>query len=210
MWKKGFRIVPVVLIIIAAVLMCLESCTGKSDTVSYDAVSYYGIDYVAAVSNDDFNAAYEIVDYFYQEYRDCPSECDEDYWMAVKHVMKAEAQLIAPDNNTSNNQRLVYKLTEISPVGKKPKSGDRVHDTSPYKCYVNFVEQYNSLCDEILSVAITYLNRDLAEKIASLYAQDAEGYATTWDKESGDYDIEVIYTWSSRDEAQKRIRFAFE
>lgn len=43
MWKKYCGIVPVVLIII----MCLESCTGKSS---------YGTNYVAAVSNDDFDA----------------------------------------------------------------------------------------------------------------------------------------------------------
>lgn len=153
------------------------------------------------------------MDYYYQKYRNNPSFWDDEYWPAVKHVMKAEAQVIAPDNNTSNNQRLVYKLTEISPVGKKPKSGDRVSDWAfynDYKYYVDFVEEYNGLCDEILSVAITYLNRDLADKIASLYVQDAEGYAGTEDEESGDYDIKVTYTWSSRDEALERIRFAFE
>lgn len=146
-------------------------------------------------------------------YSKLPSTADGDFWDRFTPIFKAECMDIIPLKEDQYNERVVWQLSSLTPVGVKPEPNRKMEYDSwspsvEYKNarkYVNFVAHYNQLVDEVVRLSITYSNKNMANRIVLLYLQDV---TITVQDSSSPYYWSASYSWRSRDNAKKAISTA--
>lgn len=148
---------------------------------------------------------------------------------AEDYIFNEEIQYLASLNDEQANNRLVLiinrqsvegtEFQEGTCLGKKINKSDLDdyggqfdhYDDSPaevrsYRKYISWSENHNSKCNNILNIAISCGNENLAKKIIHMYRKDPELLLKNEKKESGNlyYDVYAHYTNGSRDAAQKK------
>ena len=172
MWKGILGVIIVIAIICGLVDRCTTSCQSEQ---------LKPIKYIEAVDNADFEKAHEILNQHYakylEAYRRNPRKMDystKSYWQAAHHIYKAEMQYLLPLNDPEANNRLIYTLQSMNEIGRKPIANKSYgYDEYPeIEAYDKFTAGYNSLCNDMLDIAITYNNRDMAKRLLNLYKDD--------------------------------------
>lgn len=172
MWKTILGIIIVIAICVGAINQCATSCQSKK---------LEPIRYIEAVNDADFEKAHDILDLHYAEYLDqyrrnarYIDRKAKSYWSAAHHIYKAEMQYLLPLNDPDANNRLIYTLQSMNEIGVKPIEGkDYGYDDYPdVDAYAQFVGEYNSICDDMLEIALTYRNKEMAKKLLLLYKDD--------------------------------------
>jgi len=169
MWKGILGVIIVIAIICGLVDRCTSSCQSNN---------LKPIKYIEAVDNADFEKAHDILNQHYAKYLDAyrsnprkMSYSTKSYWQAAHHIYKAEMQYLLPLNDPEANNRLIYTLQSMNEIGRKPTS-DKSYGYDEYPevdAYAN-----NRLCDDMLDIAITYNNRNMAKRLLALYKDDVE------------------------------------
>lgn len=174
MWKIISGAIIVIAIICATVSQCATSCQHRK---------LEPIEYIEAVENADYEQAHELLNLHYAEYLDAYrrnprriSYYAKSYWSAARHIYKAEMQYLLPLNDPDANNRLIYTLQSMNAIGRKPIAGKsyRYDEYPEVDAYADFVAEYNALCNDMLEIAITYNNKDMARRLLNLYKDDVE------------------------------------
>lgn len=175
-------------------------------------------DYVAAIRDNDFELAHEILDDLYVDLIKSNSnnslnadKYSERYWAAADHIYKAEMNYLLSENDPEANKRMIYTLANMNIVGDVVKDGEHISYNQIPRCenYSTFTKRYNRICDEILKIAIFYKNQDMAEQIIKLYKQDND-FEHEWCGKTDKYIAHITNSWSSRDAAQKKLQEAID
>ena len=175
-------------------------------------------DYVAAIRENNFELAHEILDDLYVDLIRSNSnnsfdadKYSERYWAAADHIYKAEMNYLLSENDPEANRRMIYTLANMNIVGDVVKDGEHISYNQIHRCenYSTFTKRYNRICDEILKIAIFYKNQDMAEQIIKLYKQDND-FEHEWLNETDKYVAHITNSWSSRDAAQNKLQEAID
>lgn len=174
--------------LIAVLLLCslaAPAFVSCSDRNEYDHPSAY----LEAIDNNDFEKAHKVLTHLYGKYINAynkdlynKKECSRAYWTAAEHVYKAEMQWLLPQNDAEANRRLIYTLDEMNATGSEPIPG-HPYDYSDKKsgeAYMEFIDQYNKICLEIVKIAVHNGNLEMARQAIDMIKT---GYTM---KESGD------------------------
>lgn len=192
-------------------LIIWQSCSNSNNSNNETSTDAY----IQAVKNDDFVKAQDILDNIYADYLSLYNakaasrsleEARNKYWTAVMYIYKAEMQYLLPMNDSEANKRMIYTLQSMSPVGEKPLEGhtydgDFHHPfgSSPQLNFMVFSNEYNKLCLELIQIALTYDNIDIAEKVSKFVKP---GLSWKCIKEE---EFEYTYNDESKQEALKLI-----
>ena len=90
-------------------------------------------DYVAAIRDNDFELAHEILDDLYVDLIKSNSnnslnadKYSERYWAAADHIYKAEMNYLLSENDPEANKRMIYTLANMNIVGDVVKDGEHI------------------------------------------------------------------------------------
>lgn len=175
-------------------------------------------DYVAAIRDNDFELAHEILDDLYVDLIKSNSnnslnadKYSERYWAAADHIYKAEMNYLLSENDPEANKRMIYTLANMNIVGDVVKDGEHISYNQIHRCenYSTFTKRYNRICDEILKIAIFYKNKDMAEQIIKLYKQNND-FEHEWCGKTDKYIAHITNSWSSRDAAKRKLQEAID
>lgn len=158
--------------LITVLLLCslaapvFVSCSDRNE---YDHPSAY----LEAIDNNDFEKAHKVLTHLYGKYINAynkdlynKKEFSRAYWTAAEHVYKAEMQWLLPQNDAEANRRLIYTLDEMNATGSEPIPG-HPYDYSDKKsgeAYMEFIDQYNKICIEIVKIAVHNGNLEMARQ----------------------------------------------
>lgn len=140
----------------------------------------------------DFEAAHAFLDRIkkakvgYKEEYNYSSDKEKAIKNAEKEIFKYEMNYLVSQNTVEANNRLIYLLNEgnvPTPINEgaiinysyiyKNAPGEFGNNlTTEFEIYSNWVNDYNSRCDQILDFCILTHNEDLAKKILLVYRQD--------------------------------------
>ena len=175
----------------------LCSCGSKS-VKGADGTEYSS--YQEACRHQDFVAAYDWIE------KNDGSDDDKDY------VFNAEMLYLTSLGTEEASNRIVFLLAEYQIPGEvvndaSPEyfAGEQYHNA---KIYINGVKRFNKRCDNVIDLAITQGNKELALRIVDLYKEDV--------MVDGDYvDTKYIYfknprtSFLSKEYALDKINNAF-
>lgn len=199
------------------VMMTLLACLCVAVAASSCGNKNKGKDYVAAIKENNFELAHEILDELYTDLLNnnnadlyhASDKYSEKYWAAADHIYKAEMHYLLSENDEEANRRMIYTLANMNIVGDVVQDEEIISSNQIHRCenYSTFTKRYNRICDEILSMAIFYKNQDMAEQIVNLYKMD-NSFESEWLHETDKYVAHITNSWSSRDAAKERLQEA--
>ena len=157
----------VLLAMIGFGLATLCSCGSKS-VKGADGTEYSS--YQEACRHQDFVAAYDWIE------KNNGTDDDKDY------VFNAEMLYLTSLGTDEASNRIIYLLAEYQILGEvvtrtTPNITNNVEDYDGElyqntKEYINGIKRFNKRCDNVLDLAITQNNKELAKKIINLYKAD--------------------------------------
>ena len=131
--------------------------------------------YQQAVRNQDFEAA----DIFLDRIENDEGKDNEKYITARDFIVGHELTYLASVNSEESTKRIIYLLTEMRPESKKIPIGNfgvGTVDNCQYNelkkqidTYSLDVSNFNKQCHRILNLAITELNKELAQDVLKCY-----------------------------------------
>lgn len=163
--------------------------------------------FTEVVRDGDFEAAHKWLNNSYDYYRRNPDpfyENDQSYWSKAFELYTTEFNVLLKANDLEANERLLEELQNMNTLGfLQNVSTNKEYDRNYQEgvIYVEYVKNYNKLCDRILDAAIHYKNKDMARKIIKMYEEDGQ-YIRNFDKK--EYKI-IPLGYKSRDKAQKEL-----
>lgn len=191
------------LAIIGISIATLCSCGSKS-VKGADGKEYSS--YQEACRHQDFVAAYDWIE------KNNGSDDDKDY------VFNAEMLYLTSLGTEEASNRIVYLLAEYQISGEvvteaTPNIRNNVEDYDGVlyqntKEYINGVKRFNKRCDNVLDLAITQNNKELAKKIINLYKADINVIRD--DARWGDLSFgDTILLYTSKGNATEKYNEAF-
>ena len=192
-----------------------------ADGTEYDS-------YQSACSNGDFDAARVYIGKLKEKRIESQMEDDnKNFDKLIKeaevYVANEEIQYLASLNDDQASNRIVSILNEQPIEGKESaemtclkknvyrnelESGvwdyDEFYDIIEFDKYIEWCANYNSKCNKVLDIAITYGNQGLAKKILRCFRPDAELLKKDIKGNSGYCDAYAHYTNASKNAAQKK------
>lgn len=170
-----------------SILLCLgiislTSC-GRSDK-----------DYIEACNARDFETAHKILNQYREDYTEALSEdldksyrrkkydaAQQEYYKAFDYIYQHEVQLIMAEATEEECEgKITFLLQSIPVEGEKNERGGWNFDSMKrFYAYLIWSQHYNSLCNNILTLAINRKNQKLARFILMQYVED--------DFEDGEY-----------------------
>lgn len=159
--------------IFAAIFIASCSCGGPKQHTKDGKLNpdYYNFNnpqsYIDAVNENDFDFAHKVLNHLYARYLK-DSFRGEEYWKAAQHVYKAEMQWLIPQNDPEANKRLIFTLDNMNPIGTEPVPDTKYDNDYDADKYVDFADEYNKLCLEIIRVAVHNNNFEMAEAIVPI------------------------------------------
>lgn len=216
-------------------LLCLTigfvSCGSSSSKNEEEKITVTGADgkeytsYQQACRAGDFEAAHQFLDilhdkYFegYGEAREYDSyevrDVREKYHAALKAIFKQEMMFLASDGSEQAADKVVYLLTEIPEEGSAHPDGrydwikisENCEEAKDHTTYCKWVTNYNSLCTQILDLAISQENQYLAKKVIKMYKQNVINERAYRNENSDDY--KVMRTWVDKEAAIAKCKEA--
>lgn len=153
------------LVVCCIAVLAVTSC-GDKPVKGANGMEYET--YQQAVRNQDFEAAYIFLDRIEND----EGKDNEKYITARDFIVGHEITYLASVNSEESTKRIIYLLTEMRPEAKKIPSGDlNVHyeEKKRINAYSFEVSNYNKQCHRILDLAITELNKELAQDVLKCY-----------------------------------------
>ena len=177
-----------------------SSVSGSNGSGSNDYESSEGLSdrkkeyesYREACRDGDFDAAHKFLDRMKEDVEDWDSE--QKYREAEDYVFNYEVNALVSQNSEEANTRIIYLLNEIPIEGTKQPIGDTEYGGSVYG---NSCNRFNIKLNQIMELAISLGNQDIAKKILPLYKEDE-----IMDSKRT-YKI-AAYTYNTRDAAQAK------
>lgn len=174
----------------------------------------------------DFEAAHAFLDRIkkakvgYNEEYKYSSDKEEAIKNAEKEIFKYEMNYLVSQNTIEANNRLIYLLNEgnvPTPINEgavidyryiyKNVPGELGNKlTTEFEIYSNWVNDYNSRCDQILDFCILNHNEDLAKKILLVYRQDL--ISIKKNLSNGGYENIAHYTNETKNKAKSKYNEA--
>lgn len=135
--------------------------------------------YIAAVEANDYSKAHEILNNLQSDYIKrvnagswhYKKEDAQKFWNAANYIYKAEMQYLLPMDDSEADKRLLFTLDNFTPLGEKPKAGAeydlRAHNQNygAWDAYIDYVTGFNTLCTEMVRIALRYDNVDFAKQV---------------------------------------------
>lgn len=130
--------------------------------------------YIAAVDSNNYKHAHEILNKLQADYikrinnrgNSYDASDAREFWNAANYIYKAEMQYLLPMKDPEADQRLLYSLDNFTPVGEKPKLNfEYDKEVTDLDMYINFVTGFNTLCTEMVRIALRYNNVDFAKNV---------------------------------------------
>lgn len=207
----------------------LMACGSSSPKDKEEKITVTGTDgkeytsYQEACRTGDFEAAHKFLDVLHDNYVDGYGKAHEydsyqvrdvreKYHAALNAIFKQEMMFLASDGSEHAADKVVYLLTEIPEEGS-PHTDGRHHwgdiredcdDAKEHVTYCKWVTNYNSLCTQILDLAISQDNQYLAQKVIKMYKQNVENVK---DPNDDNY-YNVSHTWTDKDKAVAKCKEA--
>ncbi len=168
--------------IICLVFTALMGCGGNKQSTDTSADEYNS--YQDACRELNFDAAHDSLDVYRNEYIEAQSKGAYDgreeiaaakgkYYNAFDYIYKAEVQyLLSEVEGEDCKDKIIFLLESIPVDGQKLPEGvcdddvvDIYSDESiPLYAYIAWTHHYNSLCNNILKLAINRKNQELAKQ----------------------------------------------
>lgn len=195
----------------------MNGYTGDEESASADR------DYRAACSRGDFETAHAILGDLLETYNSSFMRND-DYYTAFSYIYPREIQYILANlEGDECVDKIIFLLTEIPITGMKPAegdiddggsfglAGDISNHSGPGWRYLEYVKNYNALCDNILTLAINRRNQRLAKMVLLQYVENV----SVVEKEIEDPDrngnfTRVTYSYTDLDRAKKKYNNALQ
>lgn len=188
-----------------------------------------------ACSEGDFTEAHSLLDILHTEYVRELNHCklDDDilgkiptcrptYISSRDLVFKNEMMMMSKGGDSSN---ITYLLLDMPFDMTEPQEGEvryyYASSNTALKMYIEDVDNFNRKCDDIISLAISEGNKELANKALGMYKP--KYYSQTGDSNGRDFKLEngktvnldgnhgyVYSTNKPQEAAKKRIEIAFK
>ena len=216
--KKNLFLVAIFGLVISTLCGCGEK---KMTVKGADGTEYES--YQEACRDGDFEAAHKFLDVLYDKYVEGYGEAHaydsyqvrdvrEKYHAALNAIFKKEMMFLAGDGSEQAADKVVYLLTEIPEEGSPHTDGrhrwgyirEDCDDAKEHVTYCKWVTNYNSLCTQILDLAISQDNQYLAQKVIKMYKQNVENVK---DPNDDNY-YNVSHTWTDKDKAVAKCKEA--
>lgn len=151
-------------------------------------------DYIEACNARDFETAHKILNQYREDYTEALSEnldnsyrrkeydaAQQKYYKAFDYIYQHEVQLIMAEATEEECEgKITFLLQSIPAEGEKNERGGwSVDSNKRFKAYLIWSQHYNSLCNNILTLAINRKNQKLARFILMQFVED--------DFEDGEY-----------------------
>lgn len=198
-----------------------EACKALDFDAAHDILSVYRDQYAEARAKDDISG------------REERESAQEKYFNAFDYVYKAETQHILSEmEGEERKSKIIFMLEGIPVEGEKypeglcdyevARRGDWGEEGIPLDAYIIWVQHYNQLCSNIMTLAISKKDQELAKAILLQFADNVEAITSgSGGKSSGRFiDVDGVrvdgyhgyikYTSADRDAAQKKYERAVE
>ena len=210
----------------------LTACGSSSSKNEEEKISVTGADgkeytsYQEACRAGDFEAAHKFLDVLHDKYVEGYGEAHEydsyqvrdvreKYHAALNAIFKQEMMFLASDGSEQAADKVVYLLTEIPEEGSAHPDGryswvkirEDCDEAKEHVTYCKWVTNYNSLCTQILDLAISQENQYLAKKVIKMYKQNVINEEDAYKKENSD-DYKVKRTWADKEAAIAKCKEA--
>lgn len=209
----------------------LTACGSSSSKGEEEKITVTGADgkeytsYQQACRAGDFEAAHQFLDVLHDKYFESYGEAREydsyevrdvreKYHAALKAIFKQEMMFLASDGSEQASDKVVYLLTEIPEEGSAHPDGrydwikirEDCEEAKDHTTYCKWVTNYNSLCTQILDLAISQENQYLAKKVIKMYKQNVINERAYRNENSDDY--KVMRTWADKEAAIAKCKEA--
>ena len=210
----------------------LTACGSSSSKNEEEKITVTGANgkeytsYQEACRAEDFEAAHKYLDILYDKYLEGYGSASdyqsyrvqdvrEKYHAALNAIFKQEMMVFASDGSEQSSDKIVYLLTEIPEEGSAHPDGryswvkirEDCDDAKEHVTYCKWVTNYNSLCTQILDLAISQENQYLAKKVIKMYKQNVINEEDAYKKENSD-DYKVKRTWADKEAAIAKCKEA--
>ena len=210
----------------------LTACGSSSSKNEEEKITVTGANgkeytsYQEACRAEDFEAAHKYLDILYDKYLEGYGSASdyqsygvqdvrEKYHAALNAIFKQEMMVLASDGSEQSSDKIVYLLTEIPEEGSAHPDGryswtqisEGCDDAKEHVTYCKWVTNYNSLCTQILDLAISQENQYLAKKVIKMYKQNVINEEDAYKKENSD-DYKVKRTWADKEAAIAKCKEA--
>lgn len=210
----------------------LTACGSSSSKNEEEKITVTGANgkeytsYQEACRAEDFEAAHKYLDILYDKYLEGYGSASdyqsyrvqdvrEKYHAALNAIFKQEMMVLASDGSEQSSDKIVYLLTEIPEEGSAHPDGryswvkirEDCDDAKEHVTYCKWVTNYNSLCTQILDLAISQENQYLAKKVIKMYKQNVINEEDAYKKENSD-DYKVKRTWADKEAAIAKCKEA--
>ena len=175
--------------------------------------------YQDAVQDGNFEAAYDMLNVYRKTYHELLSEvakpnekswkkllskrkvAEGDYYQAFDYIYKGEVSLIMSSLDGQDAvDKIVFLLGEIPVEGEKLPAGEchwmvgkrdgRHKQGAQMDAYIVWTQHYNTLCNNVLKLAINRKNRSLAQQVPLLFVDNVAIHEDS----PGDYSIHYYDT----------------
>ena len=213
-------------------LIMLAACGSSSSKNEEEKITVTGANgkeytsYQEACRAEDFEAAHKYLDILYDKYLEGYGSASdyqsyrvkdvrEKYHAALNAIFKQEMMFLASDGSEQSSDKIVYLLTEIPEEGSAHPDGryswvkirEDCDDAKEHVTYCKWVTNYNSLCNQVLDLAISQDNQYLAKKVLNMYKQNIINEEDAFRKENSD-DYKVSRTWTDKENAIAKCKEA--
>ncbi len=210
---------------------CGSSSSKGEDKGEEEKITVTGADgkeytsYQQACRVGDFEAAHKFLDFLHDNYVDGYGKADdyesyqvrdvrEKYHAALNAIFKQEMMFLASDGSEQAADKVVYLLTEIPEEGSAYPDGryswwkivEGSEEAKEHVTYCKWVTNYNSLCTQILDLAISQENQYLAKKVIKMYKQNVINEKAYRNEKSDDYMVKR--TWADKEAAIAKCKEA--
>ncbi len=180
--------------------------------------------YQEACKAGDFETAHQFLNTLYDKYMEGYGDADdyqsyrvkevrEKYHAALNYIFKQEMMFCASEGSEQASDKIIYLLTEIPEEGSPHPDGryswvkirEDCEDAKEHITYCKWVTNYNSLCTQIINLAISQNNEYLARKVLLMYKQNVVNEKDAY-KDNDDYKVKRL--WTDKEEAIAKCREA--
>jgi hypothetical protein len=210
----------------------LTACGSSSSKNEEEKITVTGANgkeytsYQEACRAEDFEATHKYLDILYDKYLEGYGSASdyqsyrvrdvrEKYHAALNAIFKQEMMVLASDGSEQSSDKIVYLLTEIPEEGSAHPDGryswtqisEGCDDAKEHVTYCKWVTNYNSLCNQVLDLAISQDNQYLAKKVIKMYKQNVINEEEAYRNENSD-DYKVKRTWADKEAAIAKCKEA--
>lgn len=229
LWRRGYRIASIVLwvVILGLISIPFERAQWADEDAYAERTNYR-----ARCAADDYDGAHAILSEFYADYsnalgrwrtngykRDEARIAQERYRAALAYIFGQEAAAIYYDSTKKRDDNALIQLlvtipTEGAPLSEGTHANGMFYNNDAganaaaidHVVYQSWVRFYNDRCEQLLDMALTYNDPQLAKKIIRLYKTEVETRYTPDTVRGDNYSIATVtYNNKRQEQALRRL-----